>query len=87
MVAHQTVNGCNINVGDLLATGTISGETRESHGCLLELVKKGGVSVQGKGGEEKRVFFEDGDTVSISAVAGPGVGFGECVGRVLSARE
>jgi fumarylacetoacetase len=37
MVAQQTVNGCSLNTGDLLATGTISGPTLESHGCLLEL--------------------------------------------------
>jgi len=86
LIAHQTSNGCNINTGDLIATGTISGNTRDSRGCLLELAKTGGVEVKGANGEmEKRVFLEDGDVVILSASAGKGVGFGECVGRVLAA--
>lgn len=87
LVAHQTVNGCSLNTGDLLATGTISGATKESHGCLLELIAKGGVEIKNATGEiEQRIFLEDGDTVSISASAGPGVGFGECVGTILPAK-
>ena len=86
LVAHQTINGCNINTGDLLATGTISGETKESHGCLMELASKGGVKVATSDGTtEQRIFFQDGDTVCLTAVAGPGVGFGECIGKILPA--
>ncbi|KAH6684046.1 fumarylacetoacetase [Halenospora varia] len=85
LVAQQTVNGCGLDTGDLLATGTISGSTPESHGCLLEMAAKGGVTVAAKEGEEKRIFLLDGDTVTLSAVAGEGVGFGECTGKVLPA--
>jgi len=86
LVAHQTSNGCNVNTGDLLATGTVSGETKESHGCLMELASSGGVEVRGAGGVlENRFFLEDRDTVILSAVAGPGVGFGECAGVVWPA--
>jgi len=86
-VAHQTVNGCSLSTGDLLATGTISGATKESHGCLLELIAKGGVEIQNAQGQsEQKKFLEDGDVVSISASAGPGVGFGECVGTILPAK-
>ena len=68
----------------MLATGTISGETDEEHGCLMELAKKGGVSLAGA---EKRVFFEDGDEVVMTAVAGKGVGFGDCAGRIVGAKD
>jgi fumarylacetoacetase len=86
LVAHQTSNGCNINTGDLLATGTVSGETKESHGCLMELASSGGVEIRGAGGVmENRLFLEDGDTVILSAVAGPGIGFGKCAGVVRPA--
>lgn len=83
MVAHQTSNGCNLATGDLLATGTISRTTAESHGCLLELVKSGGAPMKVDGGESRKVWLEDGDIVRMVGVAGPGVGFGECVGMVL----
>jgi fumarylacetoacetase len=84
LVAHQTINGCSLRTGDILATGTISGATKESHGCLLELIAKGGVEVaNSKGEKEQRIFLKDGDTISISAFAGRGVGFGECVGTIL----
>jgi fumarylacetoacetase len=88
MVAQQTINGCSLNTGDLLATGTISGPTLESHGCLLELSPKGGAQVKAAdGGIERRMFLKDGDTVSLSATAGPGVGFGECVGTILQVKD
>lgn len=86
LVAQQTINGCNLNTGDLLATGTISGTTPESHGCLMEIAASGGVDVETADGSiEKKVWLADGDTVSITAVAGPNVGFGECNGKVLPA--
>jgi fumarylacetoacetase len=87
LVAHQTVNGCNLNTGDLLATGTVSGSSNDSHGCLMELAPSGGVEVRmAGGGARKQVWLADGDTVSISAISGPGVGFGECVGKILPAK-
>lgn len=85
LLAHQTSNGCNLNTGDLLATGTISGETKTSHGCLLELTKGGEENFKIAGGLH-RTFLEDGDSIRISASCGDGVGFGECVGKVLPAR-
>lgn len=82
LVAHQTSNGCNINIGDILATGTISGETHDSHGCLLELTKGGQEKFEVTGGSS-RIFLEDGDAIQISAFADEGVGFGACVGKLL----
>ncbi|CZR61842.1 related to fumarylacetoacetate hydrolase family protein [Phialocephala subalpina] len=74
LVAQQTINGCTLRTGDLLATGTVSGSTPESHGCLMEIAAKGGVNVlDAKGKKEKK----------ICAIAGLGVGFGECVGKVV----
>jgi fumarylacetoacetase len=88
MIAQQTINGGSLNTGDLLATGTISGPTLESYGCLLELSPKGGAQIKtADGGTEGRIFLKDGDTVSLSASAGPGVGFGECVGTILEAKN
>ena len=86
LVAHSTVNGCNLRVGDLLATGTISGKGKESHGCLLEAIVHGGVEIEnGDKQVEKRMWLEDGDVLTMSALAGPGVGFGDCTGMVLPA--
>lgn len=86
LVAHQTSNGCCINTGDLLGTGTISGSEDKAHGCLLELTKDGEATFAVEGaGAGKRMYFEDGDAVRISGWAGEGVGFGECFGVVLPA--
>jgi fumarylacetoacetase len=86
LVAHQTSNGCNLNTGDMLATGTISGDTRDSHGCLLEMTKGGRVHFT-VDGAFSRTFLRDGDTILISAYAGDGVGFGECVGQLVGAHN
>jgi fumarylacetoacetase len=83
LVAQQTVNGCNLNTGDVLATGTISGSTEDSHGCLLELTKGGGKPFILNNGEE-RMFLKDGDSIRLTATAGDGVGFGECFGAISS---
>jgi fumarylacetoacetase len=87
LVAHQTSNGCCINTGDVLGTGTISGSEGEAHGCLLELTKGGEVTfaVEGGAGASKRMYLENDDMVRISGWASEGVGFGECVGVVLPA--
>ncbi|WP_076858423.1 fumarylacetoacetase [Bradyrhizobium mercantei] len=81
VVAHQTSNGCNLQPGDLLGTGTISGPAPESRGCLLELSEGGSSPVSLPSGET-RIFLEDGDTVIMSAwceAEGRGrIGFGEC---------
>jgi fumarylacetoacetase len=86
LVAQQTVNGCSLRTGDLLVTGTISGDKTGENGCLLEMVAKGGIKVKnGNGAMETRMFFDDGDTVCLSAHVGEGVGFGDCVGKILPA--
>ena len=88
-IAHHTINGCNLRTGDLLASGTVSGEKRESFGSLLELAWGGKDPIELPNGE-KRTFLEDGDTVIITGYAqGDGfrVGFGEVRGTILKARS
>jgi fumarylacetoacetase len=87
-LAHHTVNGCNLQPGDLLATGTISGPDPGSYGSMLELAWKGTKPLQLPGGET-RVFLQDGDRVTMTGwCQGQGyrVGFGEVTGRILPAR-
>ncbi|MDX5337649.1 MAG: fumarylacetoacetate hydrolase family protein, partial [Cyclobacteriaceae bacterium] len=87
-LAHHTVNGCNINVGDMMASGTISGSTVDSFGSMLELSWKGTKPVQLEDGEERK-FIEDGDTVIMKGYAekdGIRVGFGEVSGQILPAK-
>lgn len=87
-LAHHTSNGCNINVGDMMASGTISGPTDDSLGSMLELSWKGSRAVKLEDGEERR-FIEDGDSVIMKGFAekdGIRVGFGEVSGQILPAR-
>lgn len=88
LVAHHTVNGCNLRAGDLLGTGTQSGPTPEEAGSLLELTA-GGTRPIAIGGDEQRTFLEDGDQVSITGwCERPGqarIGFGHASARVLPA--
>lgn len=84
MLAHHTINGCNMRPGDLCGSGTISGPEPSSFGSMLELSWNGEKPLALDGGQ-KRCFLEDGDTVKMTAVARSGklqVGFGECVGRI-----
>jgi fumarylacetoacetase len=84
-LAHHTVNGCNLQPGDLLASGTISGPTEESRGCMLELSWRGANPLKLPNGETRK-WLEDGDTLTITGwCEGDGyrVGFGEVSGRVL----
>jgi fumarylacetoacetase len=86
-LAHHTSNGCNINIGDMYASGTISGPTPDSYGSLLELSWKGTKPIEFPAGI-KRKFIEDHDTVIMRAYAekdGLRVGFGESVTRILPA--
>lgn len=86
-LAHQTVNGCNINIGDMYASGTISGPTPDSYGSLLELTWKGTKPIEFPGGITRK-FIEDHDTVIMRAFAekdGIRLGFGECVTQILPA--
>jgi fumarylacetoacetase len=85
MLAHHTSNGCNLQPGDLLASGTVSGEGPDAYGSLLERTKGGSERFTLPSGEE-RSFLEDGDEVIFRAsCSAPGVatiGFGECRGRI-----
>jgi len=87
-LAHHTVNGCNINVGDMMASGTISGSEEDSFGSMIELSWNGSRTVKLGEGDE-RTFIEDGDTVIMKGFAekdGVRVGFGEVSGQVLPAK-
>lgn len=84
-LAHQTVNGCNLKVGDMYASGTISGPTPGSYGSMLELAWKGTKPVVLPDGSE-RTFIEDGDTVTMKGFAtkvDKRVGFGAVSAKVL----
>ena len=87
LVTHHASNGCNLRPGDLLGTGTVSGPTRESRGCLLELTWRGTQPLQLAGGETRR-FLEDGDEVVFRGwcerEGAVRIGFGECRGTVVS---
>lgn len=88
MLAHHTSNGCNLQAGDLLGSGTVSGENKESRGCLLELTSRGSEPLRLPNGEERK-FLQDGDEVILRGHAErPGarrIGLGECRGVVLPA--
>jgi len=85
-LTHHASGGCRMNVGDLLGSGTISGDTRAEAGSLLELSWNGTEPVDVDGGA--RSFLADGDTATLRGHAqgdGYRVGFGECAGRILPA--
>ena len=88
LVTHHASNGCNLYMGDLLGTGTVSGPTPESRGCLLERTWRGTEPLALPGGEVRR-FLEDGDEVvfrgTCRAPAAVAIGFGECRGVVVPA--
>lgn len=86
-LAHHASGGCNLQPGDLLASGTISGPTEESRGCLLELTWRGANPLALPNGELRR-WLEDGDRLTITGWAqgeGYRVGFGSVTGRVIPA--
>lgn len=88
MVAHHSVNGCNLQAGDLLGSGTISGEDETAYGSMLELAWKGTKDV--KVGDQVRKSIKDGDTVGLHGFAqgnGYRIGFGDCKGKVLPAEK
>jgi len=86
LLAHHTSNGCNLQPGDLLATGTISGPAKESRGCMLELTWRGAEPLALPGGETRK-FLEDGDEVIMRGYCerdgAVRIGFGECRGMVV----
>ncbi len=89
MVTHHTVNGCNLQPGDLFGSGTLSGPTLQEAGALIELTQGGKNPVQLPSGET-RTYLEDGDAIVIRGwCEKPGaarIGFGACWGTVLPAR-
>ncbi len=90
MLTHHTVNGCNLQPGDLLGSGTLSGPQPKQAGSLLEL-SMGGKNALTLANGETRTFLEDGDAVILRASCERGgfrrIGFGECRGQVLAARD
>ena len=89
LIAHHTSNGCNLQIGDLLATGTISGPSEASAGCLLELTRNGVQPIALPTGES-RSFLLDGDEIilrgSCSLPGHPRIGLGECRATILPVR-
>jgi fumarylacetoacetase len=88
IVAHHASNGCNLQSGDLIGTGTLSTESESGLGSLMEIGRGGKAPIELPGGE-KRSFLEDGDEVTLrawcEAEGAVRIGFGECVGRVEAA--
>ncbi|KAG7312435.1 hypothetical protein JYU34_001937 [Plutella xylostella] len=86
-LAQQTITGCNIRPGDLLGSGTISGDTSDSYGSMLELSWKGTKPLRLHNGEERK-FIQDGDTVVLRGFCkneDVRIGFGKCEGKLLPA--
>lgn len=84
-IAHHTVNGCNLNVGDMMASGTISGHSKDSYGSMLELSWGGKNPIELKDGS-KRTFINDMDTVTMRGYCEKNnirVGFGEVKSKIL----
>jgi fumarylacetoacetase len=87
MVAHHASNGCNLRPGDLLASGTVSGNSKDARGCLLELTWKGTEPIALPTGETRR-FLEDGDEVTMRGFCEregfKRIGLGECRGMICN---
>jgi fumarylacetoacetase len=89
MLAHHTIGGCGLRTGDLIASGTVSGQQKHEHGCLLELTKNGKEPSILDDGSELR-YLQDGDEVRYTGIVGDGtvgIGFGMVVGNVKPARQ
>ncbi|MFL5753052.1 MAG: fumarylacetoacetase [Bacteroidia bacterium] len=86
-LAHHTVNGCNLNIGDVMASGTISGPQPHEYGSMMELSWRGTKPLKLKDGSERK-FINDNDTVIMKGYCsknGVRIGFGECKAKVLPA--
>jgi fumarylacetoacetase len=87
IVAHHSSNGCNLQPGDLIGTGTLSTDSAGGLGSLLEISEGGKKPIQLTSGEA-RSFLEDGDEITLKAwceaEGAVRIGFGECVGRVVA---
>jgi fumarylacetoacetase len=88
IVAHHSANGCNLQPGDLIGTGTLSTDDNQGLGSLLEISRGGSQPIELATGET-RSFLEDGDEITLRAwCEAPGavsIGIGQCVGRVSPA--
>ncbi len=88
MLTHHASNGCNLQTGDLMATGTVSGREKTERGCLLELTWRGTEPLELPNGEQRR-FLEDGDEIIMKGFCEREgfrrIGFGECRGEILPA--
>ena len=88
LVTHHASNGCNLEAGDLLASGTVSGASKDSRGCLQELTWRGTEPIALPSGEQRR-YLEDGDEIILRGFCERDgfarIGFGECRGTVLAA--
>lgn len=88
MLAHHASNGCNLQTGDLMATGTVSGKEKSERGCLLELTWRGKEPIELPNGEQRR-FLEDYDEIIMKGYCEREgfrrIGFGECRGMILPA--
>lgn len=85
-IAHHTINGCNLKIGDILASGTISGQKPDSYGSMLEL-SLGGKQPIALDSDTQRAFLEDGDTLIITGFCqkdGIRLGFGEVSGKIVA---
>lgn len=86
-LAHHTITGCNMQTGDLLASGTISGSDKTSFGSMLELTWRGSEPIKLSNGQERK-FIQDGDTVIMRAFCENSsfrIGFGEVITKILPA--
>lgn len=86
-LAHHTINGCNINVGDMMASGTISGPEPHEYGSMMELTWRGTKPLKLKDGSERK-FVNDNDTITIKGYCqnnGVRLGFGDCTAKLLPA--
>jgi fumarylacetoacetase len=90
LATHHASNGCNLRTGDLLASGTVSGPSKESRGCLLELTWRGAEPISLPTGEQRR-FLEDGDEVILRGYCERDgfarIGFGDCRGTVIGSGD
>jgi fumarylacetoacetase len=88
-LAHHSVNGCNFNVGDMCASGTISGKDASSYGSMLEITWRGSKPITMPDGSERK-FIQDNDILTLRGFAekdGIRVGFGEVSGKILPALD
>jgi len=87
MLAHHASNGCNLRSGDLLGSGTVSGQAKDARGCLLELTRRGAEPLQLPSGETRRFLLEGDEVIMRGYCEGNNsvrIGFGECEGMVRS---